>query len=88
MRVNRRPAFRLRFRCAFASWNCDEVMSPFTSIARNTSSRRATAATGFRYGSNDDGACGSPARSAACARFRSFAETEKYVSAAASIPYA
>jgi hypothetical protein len=63
-------------------------MSPESNIARKTAFRRATASAGRLNGSNTEGACGSPARSAACTRFSSWDEREKYVCAAASMPYA
>jgi len=62
--------------------------SPLRSIALSTASRRARAACGKWKGSYADGACGRPASKADCASVRSFACLEKYVSAAASIPYA
>jgi hypothetical protein len=86
MRVYSRPGFRPRLRSDTVSAYCARVMSPFTSSACSTSSRRASAFCGAMNGSNADGACGSPARSAAWPRFRFFASFEKYVCAAASIP--
>jgi hypothetical protein len=63
-------------------------MSSFASIARSTSLRRASALSGWWKGSYTDGACGRPARSAACAIVNRFADVEKNVCAAASAPYA
>ncbi len=50
--------------------------------------RRCKASPGCSTGSYAEGACTRPTRSAACARSSSSAETEKYVLAAAWIPYA
>ena len=63
-------------------------MSPFPSIARSTSSLRAIACAGRWNGSKTDGACGRPASSADSVRVSLLAGLEKYVWAAASIPYA
>ena len=63
-------------------------MSWFAESARSTSLRRWSAAAGAWKGSNSDGACGSPAMSAAWSSVSPFAWREKYVWAAASIPYA
>ncbi len=49
--MKRLPGFSSSSLFAFAAWNCDDVMSPFTSIACNTSLRRAIAADGLRNGS-------------------------------------
>ena len=58
----------------------------YVGIARSTSSRRSSAACGLWYGSYTDGACGSPASSAACSSESWLACFAKYVCAAASTP--
>jgi hypothetical protein len=63
-------------------------MSPFSYSAFSTSLRRLIARTGFLNGSETDGACGSPARSADWRSESLLARREKYVCAAASMPYA
>ena len=73
-----------RFATAFAY--CVEVIDPVDSIACSTSSRRWIASCGRWNGSKREGACGRPARSAACGSVSREACFEKYVCAAASIP--